>query len=97
MTKFVALGQGKASDSPNLKYVKQTYDAMSNSNLNLELVAIQVSKLPPREQQKFFRLFFNYIDVTANNHTFIGLKEIREICVKLINVINKHYEEKETR
>jgi hypothetical protein len=92
MTKFVSIAKGKASDSPTLKYVKQTYDMLLNAESNLELVAIQISKLPVREQKKFFRLMFNYIDTMENTH-FIGLADMRSLCNKLMEVINKHYEE----
>ena len=93
MTRFVAITEPKSA-SPNIKYVKQTYDAMTNSAINLEAVALQISQLPVREQQKFFRLLLNYIDVTANN-TMPTMKDIVELCNKLINVTNNHYEQLE--
>lgn len=83
------------TSGPNEKYVKQTYDAMSNSNINLEAIAIQISKMPVREQKKFFRLLLNYIDVVRVHQTYPGLKDVVELCYRLADVVNDYYEEQE--
>ena len=80
---------------PNEKYVKQTYDAMSNSNINLEAVAVQIARMPVREQKKFFRLFLNYVDVTSTNNTTPTMRDVVDLCNKLIDVVNDHYEQLE--
>ena len=80
---------------PNEKYVKQTYDAMSNSNINLEAIAVQIARMPVREQKKFFRLFLNYIDITSSNNTTPTMRDVVELCNKLIDVVNDHYEQLE--
>ena len=80
---------------PNEKYVKQTYDAMSNTNINLEAVAIQIARMPVREQKKFFRLFLNYVDVTSTNNTTPTMRDVVDLCNKLIDVVNDHYEQLE--
>mgnify|MGYP003704169027 CR=1 FL=1 len=56
MTRFVAVGNKMTGMLTNEKYVKQTYEALSNNNLNLENVAVQIAQLPVREQKRFFRL-----------------------------------------
>jgi hypothetical protein len=82
----------------NEKYVKQTYEVMSNSNTNLEAVAMQISQLPAREQAKYFRLLLNYVDITATKISMhyppVGLSEIITLCNKVIKTVNDHYEEK---
>ena len=80
---------------PNEKYVKQTYDAMSNTNINLEAIAVQIARMPVREQKKFFRLFLNYIDITSSNNTTPTMRDVVELCNKLIDVVNDHYEQLE--
>ena len=82
--------------SPNDKYVKQTYDAMSNSNINLEEIAIQIAHMPVREQKKFFRLLLNYVDLTSNNTT-PTMKDVVELCNRLIDVVNDYYEEQDNQ
>lgn len=81
----------------NEKYVKQTYDTMSDFNSNLENIAIQISQLPIREQNRFFRLLLNYIDITAQKqflmHPPVGQMEVIALCSKLIDTANEHYEE----
>ena len=79
---------------PNEKYVKQTYDAMSNSNINLEAIAIQLTRMPVREQKKFFRLLLNYIDVVSI-HKNPAMQDIIILCEKLIDVVNDHYEQQD--
>ena len=76
------------------KYVKQTYEALSNNQLDLERVAMQIAQLPVREQHKFFRLLINYIDITAdlsNKPHWVSMKDTIELCGKLIDIINDHY------
>ena len=97
MTKLVAafaptIAKGTG---PNEKYVRQTYDAMSNSNINLEAVAIQIAKMPVREQRRFFRLFLNYVDVTSSNTFMPTMRDEVDLCNKIINVVNDHYEQLE--
>ena len=83
------------------KYVKQTYDALSDSRINLEAVAIQISQLPVREQHKFFRLLINYIEQTANhslkNYPPVGLDSATELCMRLIDVVNDYYFEQDEK
>lgn len=99
MTKFVAITHKLGGKTPNEKYVKQTYDAMSDNNINLELVAMQISHLPVREQHKFFRLLLNYVDITSNlgnyNSTPVTMREVVELCERLIAVVNNYYEEQD--
>ena len=100
MTKFVALGQGAKTEITE-KYVKQTNEAMSNVNTNLELVASQITQLPIREQNRFLRLLINIIDITASKGKLAyppaGLKDSIEVSQKIIKTVNEHYEEMETR
>lgn len=99
MTRFVAINSKIGGTQPTEKYVKQTYDAMSNNSLDVELVAMQISHLPVREQKKFFRLLLNYIDITSKLGTYkstpVTLREVVELCEKLITVVNDYYEEQE--
>ena len=94
MTRFVSVGEESPAKSPNLKYVKQTQEALSNSGINLELVAIQIGMLPVREQLKFFRLLLNYIDITAQKN-LPTMSDIILLCEKIIDVVNEHYEEQD--
>jgi len=80
------------AQSINDKYVKQTNDLLTNANANLELVAIQLTRLPPREQNRFFRLVLNFID-TVSRSTHVGMADNIALSNKLIKVIEKHYEE----
>ena len=76
------------------KYVKQTYEALSHNDLNLERVAMQIANLPVREQHKFFRLLINYIDRTAdlaNKPHWSTMNDIIILCEKLIDTVNDHY------
>jgi hypothetical protein len=81
------------------KYVKQTYEALSNNNLNLENVAIQISQLPIREQHKFFRLLLNFADVSASKKQFkstpVTMKDIVELSERVMGVVYEYYEEQE--
>lgn len=79
---------------PTEKYAKQTYESMSNLNVNLEMVALQIAQMPVREQKKFFRLVINYIDITSNNTT-PTMRDVVELCNRLIDVVNDYYEEQE--
>ena len=100
MTRFVALGQNPKKGI-NEKYVQQTYDAMSKTDINLELIAIQISQLPVREQHKFLRLLINYIEQTANhslkNYPPVGLDSATELCMRLIDVVNDYYFEQDEK
>jgi hypothetical protein len=80
------------AQSINDKYVKQTNDLLTNANANLELVAIQLTRLPPREQNRFFRLVLNFIDIVSRS-TYAGMADNIALSNKLIKVIEKHYEE----
>lgn len=95
MGRFVAISsQPKGGTTPTEKYVKQTYDALSNVNIDLERVAMQISQLPVREQHKFFRLLINYVDLTAeqaNRPHWSTMNDIIALCEKLIDVVNDHY------
>ena len=79
----------------NVKYVKQTYDALSHSGLNLEVIAMQIGNLPVREQKKFFRLFLNYVEVTSNTQVQPTMREVIELCERIISVANDYYEEQD--
>jgi hypothetical protein len=94
MTKFVGLNQGKKSDSPNIKYVKQTNDMLLSADSNLELIALQIGKLSVREQYKFIRLILSYIDVVANSKNVV-MKDAIELCSKIMEIVNLYYEENE--
>ena len=101
MTKYVAVahdGQRRPTGISE-KYVKQTYDALSHVDINLENIAIQISQLPVREQKKFFRLLINYIDITASQSKYtygpVALKSIIELCNRLIDVVNDYMYELE--
>ena len=99
MTKFVAITHSGMRSHPTEKYVKQTYDAMSDNRINLELVAMQISQLPVREQHKFFRLLINYIEATASKadmqHPPVGLDMAIELCNRLMSVVNDYYYEQD--
>lgn len=82
------------------KYVKLTYDVLSNNNTNLESIAIQISQLPVREQRKFFRLLLNYVDLTAMNARFgtqPTMRDLVDLCQRIMNVVNNYYEEQEKK
>jgi hypothetical protein len=99
VTKFVSVSTKIGGPQPVEKYVKQTYDALSNTGINLELVALQITQLPVREQKKFFRLLLNYIDITAASDIFntapIPLREVIELSERLITVVNAYYDERD--
>lgn len=100
MTKFVSIGYSGNKSLPTEKYVKQTYDAMADSRINLELVAMQISQLPVREQNKFLRLLINYIEETAKKakrHTPVGLDMAVELCNRLMDVVNDYYYEQDEK
>ena len=78
---------------PNEKYVKQTYDAMSNANINLESIAIQLTRMPVREQKKFFRLFLNYADIQSTNTVTPMLREVIELSERIMELVNDYYED----
>ena len=82
------------AQSINDKYVKQTNDLLTNANANLELIAIQLTRLPPREQNKFFRLVLNFIDIISRS-TYSGMADSIALSNKLIKVIENHYEKAE--
>ena len=96
MTKFVAISAVK-SVGVTEKYVKQTYDAMSNFGINLELIAEQIAQLPVREQHRFFRLLLNYIDVTSQKSIRLHatMQDIIMLCERMIDVVNDYYEEQD--
>lgn len=78
------------------KYIKQTNEALSNSGLNLEFVALQISRLNPREQIRFFRLVINYLEAMSNNEysfTPVVLKDYVDLCNKIMDTVNDHYGE----
>ena len=94
MTRLVAVSHKLGGAQPVEKYVKQTYQALSDNNINLEAVAIQIASLPIREQKKFFRLLLNYIDVVSI-HKNPAMQDIIILCEKLIDVVNDHYEQQD--
>ena len=99
MTKFVSVSSKIGGTQPVEKYVKQTYDALTDNSINLELIALQISSLPVREQKKFLRLLLNYIDITAMQDRFnsapVTMHEVIELCERLITVVNDYYEERD--
>lgn len=101
MTRFVAVGSKAAGVLTNEKYVKQTYDAMSDSRLDLEVIARQISQLPVREQRKFFRLLLNYVDITAGLNDYsvaqITMSDMIELSQRLIDVVNDYYFEQDEK
>ena len=82
--------------SSNLKYVKQTYDAMKDNSINLELIAIQISQLPVREQKKFFRLLLNYADI-ASSITSPTMNDVAQLSERIMDLVNDYYEEQENQ
>lgn len=84
----------------NEKYVKQVYDTMCNNSANIEFIATQIGQMPIREQNRFFKLLLNYIDITADKSKLkyppVGLMDTVELSKKLIKLVNDHYEEKES-
>ena len=99
MTRLVAVSHKLGGAQPVEKYVKQTYDVMSDNRIDLELIALQISNLPVREQVRFFRLLINYLDIIARaseyNHTPVTMKEIAELSERLMKVVYDYYEEQE--
>ena len=84
----------------NEKYVKQTYEAMSHTGIDLEVVARQISQLPVREQHKFFRLLLNYIDITADLDKYphrATMKDIINLSKSLMEVVNNYYAEEDSK
>lgn len=77
------------------KYVKQTYETLSRNDSNLENIALQIAQMPVREQRKFFRLLLNYVDITSNHKIHPTMKDVVELCERMIEVINDYYEEQE--
>ena len=81
--------------SVNDKYVKQTMEALSNNQLNVEVVAVSLSQLPVREQKRFFKLAMNYAQVLeAHNDrgwTMAGLEAIARACKDLMDVVELHF------
>ena len=83
------------SYGPDEKYVKQTYEAMNRSDVNLENIAFQLATMPVREQKKFFRLFLNYVEVTSNTQVQPTMRDVIELCERIISVANDYYEEQD--
>ena len=101
MTKFVAITSNHGGPITSDKYVRQTYETLSNVNSNLENIAIQISQLPIREQHRYLRLVINFIEQVAKNKKLhfppIGLKHAIELCDRLMLVINEYYEEQDIK
>ena len=98
MTKYVSISMHRpSSHSISQKYVKQTYDALSNNNINLEFVASQISQLPIREQQKFLRLLLNYIEFLADSKYKPKGYNVVELAQRLIDVVNDYYFEQDEK
>ena len=90
MPRFVAIASEPKSASPNHKYVQQTYTAMKDSSINLELVATQIAQLPVREQKKFFRLCLNYADI-ASTGSNPAMREVIELSERIMDLVNDYY------
>ena len=101
MTRFVAVGNKVTGVLTNEKYVKQTYEALSHSGLDLEVIARQISQLPVREQRKFFRLLLNYLDITSSLGNYsvasITMGDMVELCKRLMDVVNDYYYEQDEK
>jgi hypothetical protein len=99
MTKFVSIPMEAKSVSPNQKYVKQTNDALTDANINLELIATQIGQLPIREQHKFFRLLLNYVDITSQKplHLNVTMQDVIMLCERLMDTANDFYDEQENQ
>ena len=80
--------------SINQKYVKQTNDILLNAEANLELIAIHISKLPVREQNRYIRLILSYIDVVSQSNK-IGMKDSISLSKEIMETVNLYYEENE--
>ena len=96
MPRLVSVMSEPKSASKNLKYVQQTYDAMKDNSINLELIAIQISQLPVREQKKFFRLLLNYADI-ASNITNPTMNDVAKLSERIMDLVNDYYEEQENQ
>ena len=96
MPKLVSVMSEPKSASKNLKYVQQTYDAMKDNSINLELIAIQISQLPVREQKKFFRLLLNYADI-ASSITSPTMNDVAQLSERIMDLVNDYYEEQENQ
>lgn len=94
MTRFVAIASEPKSASPNQKYVKQTYDALKDVSLNLELIATQIGQLPVREQKRFFQLLINYADITSVKQNPM-MREVIELSERIMDLVNNYYEEQD--
>jgi hypothetical protein len=83
------------TQSINDKYVKQTMEALSNNQLNVEVVAVRLSQFPSREQHKFFKLAINYIQMLDEHNqrgwTVAGLEPIVKACKDLMDVVELHF------
>lgn len=77
------------------KYVKQTLDALSSSQINVGLVAVRLAELPVAEQHKFFKLAINYIQVLRahgnRGWTKAGLEPLVKACQDLMDVVDIHF------
>ena len=98
-TKFVSVAHSGQRNAISEKYVKQTYDAMSDTNINLESIAIQIASLPVREQKKFFRLFLNYVDITSQKsiRSNITMRDVIQISERIVELVTDYYEEQENQ
>ena len=96
MPRLVSVMSEPKSASKNLKYVQQTYDAMKDNSINLELIAIQISQLPVREQKKFFRLLLNYADI-ASSITSPTMNDVAQLSERIMDLVNDYYEEQENQ
>jgi hypothetical protein len=98
MTKF-SIRHHKQGKPVNEKYVTQTYELLCDVNANLENIAIQISQLPIREQNKFLRLLINYVEMVANHkdskYPPVGLSQAIELCSRIMLIVNEYYEEQD--
>lgn len=97
VSSFAPSVERSSAGSVNLKYVKQTYDVLSRSDINLELIAQNISQLPVREQKKFFRLLLNYVDLTSQKSLGSNptMQDVIMLCERIIDLVNDYYEEQE--
>ena len=79
----------------NEKYVRQTFEALSNNQLTTQIVAHQISKLPFSTQVHFFKLVIEYIEVLSeyakNGYSPIGLEYIVKACREIMEVVDEHF------
>lgn len=79
----------------NEKYIKQTIDALADNRLDVTTVALGISKLPVREQIRFFKLAINYIEIMSEygkqGYARLGLEDIARASVELMPIVDSWF------